>query len=339
MKKKSGIFTGLLALTAVLTLSANTAFADELVDSARIFLQTSTDTYNQGMALCRGGCGPELSAPLGALNASLVPLRNAIDSGATSAIVNASANTNNSVLQICAALGTDCGPLPTGMMEGPISANSNQSMGAADDSCGPGTCCALNQFYYQAEQARNFCYNIVNELLGCRKETPFCDYRDHPFTSANWQRCLNESYYRAGLRFAGGRECRCPLGLLSQRNGGCDQFFGQDAGYLNIPEDCNQPDGQGCYGCCQHTPCLLVGDSRTSCQGNNQWECDLCQWTNKAEEAARSQRVTVCDKALLDAAAVFRQQWPTCTTDPIDPPICCDTCGCHSCLELCPIWP
>jgi hypothetical protein len=107
---------------------------------------------------------------------------------------------------------------------------------------------------------------------------------------------------------------------------------------LNIPDACQQGDGHGCYGCCEHTPCT-PGDSRSSCQGNNVWECDLCQWTAQAEEAAKSQRATVCDHPFVEVAAVYREQFLTCTSDPYDPFTCCDSCGCHSCYLICPIEP
>src|SRR5260370_13145721 len=121
MRKKT-VSQEIVVLLSVLTLAPKPAGADEFIDAARVFLQSATDTHTRVTALCSGGCEQSLSLPLGTLGGTLGPLRSAIDSGSTPALLSSIDSTNSPLQQICTAMNFDCGTPPAGASEGPISA-------------------------------------------------------------------------------------------------------------------------------------------------------------------------------------------------------------------------
>lgn len=311
----------------VLGFVARTAVADDL-DPARAFLASATDAYNQSSNVCSEGCEPELGGPVNVLGASLGPLRAAIEGGSSDAIANAIRNTSNSIQLVCSALRIDCASSPAG----PIPTLPDQSMSGPASSPLCPECVAYTSCVGSAFANHRWCLNAVNEYAGCRKQTPFCDRRDGPFTPSEWNRCWTQSSFRQYLRMPGERDCRCPNPPgLGQRQGGCPEFFSQ-SGDVGIPGVCRVGDGRGCGRCC-HLRCE-PSDSRQSCRGITREECDVCEWFVRTDAASASMRANLCELTFVSAMTTCSSLLPACMQCPIDSCSGCP-CGCNPSSGVC----
>jgi len=263
--------------------------AGSFLDSAINFRDAATSVYQQGVDVCGGDCEPELAYPLSNLGASLGPLSAAIASANPQPIRDAITNTAATLQPICNALRVDCPTTPVGAMK--------DFENAPLDLAGPYSCesicgrlqsaCIRSGFL-----ARDSCVNRINEYVGCRLQTPFCDWQSAPFDSAAYATCRSTAFYRQFLQ-----DCRCPVPPgQAQREGGCPLFFTQGLGQVGTGV-CEVPDGLGCARCC-NAKCVGA-DPRLSCQGGNREECDVCEWSRRTLLAGNSMRTSICEESLF----------------------------------------
>jgi len=265
--------------------------AEGLTSDAGTFRDAAAQVYQEGVDVCGGVCEPELADPLQNLGTSIQPLSDAISSGDQQRIRNAINNTAVALSSICTALRTDCPAMPLGAVAKLKNDNDDEISidGCADmQACLRGCDDDYRWCIRDITQAQQDC---INQYVGCRLQTPFCDYRGSPFDAATFNNCLATSYYHQ-LLLVHGRDCRCPVPPgVSERSGGCPDFFSQPPGQISTAV-CEVGDGQGCARCC-NSKCSGM-DSRLSCVGDNREECDVCEWSRRTLLAGTSMRASLC---------------------------------------------
>ena len=290
----------LIAITTTISGSSQPAWATDYMETALRFRDSANAVYQQGVDVCGGDCEPELSGPIADLGSSLSPLNDAIATGDPPTINNAVSNTASILGPLCNVLHVDC-PSP------PFSPSGQKSKpkGSLDSPC-CSECADTRDLCYQlVDSTHTFCINNINEYVGCRLDTPFCDYRGAPFDAAAYSFCRNNAFYRVYLP-----ECRCPFPPgQAERQGGCPDFFGRPVGLLETAS-CEVPDGQGCARCC-NAKCV-PGDPRLSCLGGNREECDVCEWARRTQLAGNSMRTSLCEAAAVSRAHSCYQSYVSC---------------------------
>lgn len=262
------------------------------------FRDSATGVYQQGVDVCGGDCEPELSGAVANLGSTLGPLNAAIASGNPQQIRDAVTNTAATLGSLCTVLRVDCPVPPAGAVQS-LDQSSNEAANAftCSDLCGREQSACIRG----AAQQQYFCTQHVNEFVGCRLQTPFCDWRSAPFDASAYSNCRNNAFYRQYLQ-----ECRCPVPPgQGERQGGCPDFFTQGVGQPGT-SICEVPDGLGCARCCSAR--CVGADGRLSCRGTNREECDVCEWSRRTILAGASMRSSLCD-----AVDFRRQDW--CDTD------------------------
>jgi hypothetical protein len=266
------------------------AFADSFYGAAVVFRDAASGVYQQGVDVCGGDCEPEFSGPLSNLGATLDPLNAAISSGNQQRIRDAITGTAATLQPICNALLVDCPITPLGPVEGSQSFEEEGTGDSANWDCESICDWREGDCEGAAGQSEVLCLNAINEYVGCRLETPFCDWRSAPFDSVAYANCRSNAVYRQFLS-----ECRCPVPPgQAERAGGCPDFFTQGVGQIGTGI-CEIPDGQGCARCC-NAKCV-PGDSRLSCRGGNRQECDVCEWSRRTLVAGTSMRASICEES------------------------------------------
>lgn len=270
--------------------------------SALNFRDAAANVYQQGRDVCGDDCEPAFSGALSSLGATLEPLNTAIAGGDPSQIRDAINNTAGTLSPICTVLRVECPSSPLGSKESvPPDAEPNGMLRC--------DCEHLDQREEACERdayaAQGTCWARINEFVGCRLQTPFCDSPGAPFDAGAYAACRSTSYYRQYLQ-----ECRCPFPPgQGERQGGCPAFFSQPVGQVSTAA-CEVPDGQGCARCCNAR--CLGADPRGSCQGANREECDVCEWSRRTFLAGNSLRTSLCEGSLFRAIDRCVQRYIYC---------------------------
>jgi hypothetical protein len=286
-----------LAIAAALSYRAKSSAGGGFgfTDAAINFQNVAITIYQQGTDVCGAECEPTFSGALSNLGATLGPLNTAIGGGNPQQIRDAVANTAGTLPPLCSALRVECPLSPLGAEpsekepDGMLRCDCERLEQREDD-------CER-----EANAAERACVEQINEYVGCRLQTPFCDWRDAPFDAAQYAACRTRAYYRQYLQ-----ECRCPVPPgQAERQGGCPGFFTQPLGQVGTAQ-CEVSE-RSCARCC-YAKCVGT-DSRLSCQGGNREECDVCDWARKTRLAGDSMRGSLCSRSAFNGINRCVQQY------------------------------